>query len=298
MIYLASGFMLLMLAACQNQEHHLTAGAFARPRVAQEDLSRDQSLAGFIKEKYGIDPADLQRDAVGQFNFKKRVHLPELELEIVFPFVLGGHSSPCLILHDAKNAKIYHKCDVASANGHHVAKLENRVKKHLLEQSRGSEFLNLPDSIVYAAASDPVIKAVEDYLNHAFVDTLISEPLFLGLLDLCYDGLGYSRISGTPEAFLSTASRELHDHLRSERAQGLEVSQEALRHVVARMNRLWGAVVGNHSGQYTAIYQSSRAKAKVACVSLGYVKLNARADSADKHHYALYVDELLLLPHE
>ena len=81
----------------------------------KEGALPEKLLETFIIEKYGVNP-NQPGDTV-MYSFNHRVYLPELELEMIFPIIPGGHSEPCIIFFDQKNMRFYHKCNSGGYGG-------------------------------------------------------------------------------------------------------------------------------------------------------------------------------------
>ena len=69
-----------------------------------EATSPEKLLEEFIMEKYGVSPSNKLGDSI-MYVFGEGVNLSELELEMIFPVIPGGHTEPCIILFDKKNMR-------------------------------------------------------------------------------------------------------------------------------------------------------------------------------------------------
>ncbi|MCB9299768.1 MAG: hypothetical protein H6566_03905 [Lewinellaceae bacterium] len=262
----------------------------------KEGALPEKLLETFIIEKYGVNP-NQPGDTV-MYSFNHRVYLPELELEMIFPIIPGGHSEPCIIFFDQKNMRFYHKCNSGGYSPSGIL-LQNHVKQFLLEKTSEQEYLTLPDSLYYRQRGEHPVSILESYLNDAFVNEPISESLFLEILDTYFKGLEYSRVKLEAEEFIAQASIALHDLRQKRITEEFPCSQECIRYVVYELNRL-REPTESAFGTYKAIYQSKNVGAKIVSIKLDIGKLRTTGppyySSVDKYYYTLEADRILLAP--
>jgi hypothetical protein len=276
----------------------MLSSVFSCTPVAKENPSPVQSLAGFIKEKYGVDPDTLQNAA--SLHFNRQINIPELELELVLPMMGEAGFEPCLILFDKKNTRFYNQCDSSAKYGFSAVRLENRVKQSLVKEEEKPEYLALPDSLYYKISLRHPVEVIGDYLNDAFADKPISEALFFKALDAYFEALGFARSMLGREEFIAQASKVLHHYIQENASGGQPFSAESINHAVYELNRLREHPAGGGSAAYSAIYQAESAATKVVSVSLEIDKLASAGppyySSADKYYYSLNARNVLLVP--
>lgn len=185
--------------------------------------------------------------------------------------------------------------------------MENIVKKHLLKKENKPEYSALPDSFYYRKSREASIGVFEDYFNDAFVDEPISKALFLKIIDVYFEGLGYTRSTLSTENFIAQASEVLNNGIQQNISFSEEFpcSQECFRYNAYELNWL-REPTESPFGTYKAIYQtdivylSSSLAAKVISVKLDIGKLKTTGppyySSTDKYHYTLEADRILLAP--
>jgi hypothetical protein len=276
----------------------MLSSVFSCAPVAKENPSPVQSLAGFIKEKYGVDPDTLQNAA--SLHFNRQIYIPELELELVLPMMGEAGFEPCLILFDKKNNRFYNRCDGSAKYGFSAVRLENRVKQSLIKEGGRPEYLALPDSLYYKIPQRHPVEVIGDYLNDAFTDKPISEALFFKASDSYFEALGFARVMSGREEFIAQASKVLHHYIEENASGGQPFSAESINLAVYELNRLREHPAEGESAAYHAIYQAESAATKVVSVSLEIDKLASTGppyySSADKYYYSLNARNVLLVP--
>ncbi|TVL95671.1 MAG: hypothetical protein CV087_24190 [Candidatus Brocadia sp. WS118] len=275
----------------------LLFSVFSCTPVLKEDLSPEQSLEKFITRKYGVNPDTLK--SATYLNFNRRIYIPELELEFVLPMMGEAGFEPCLILFDKENTRFYNKCDGSVKYNFSAIYLENRVKQYLLEKEQKPEYLALPDSMYYKIKEEHPIGVVEDYLNDAFVDTLISEALFFQILDAYFKEISFARVELKREETILQASTILHNYIQESTSGEFPCSQECIEYAVYELNRLRDPIE-NEEGTYRAIYQSKNVATKLVSIKLDIGKLASTGppyfNSINKFYYSLEVNRILLAP--
>lgn len=162
--------LLLSFLSCSEQKD--------QPKKLKEEV-----ITNFFKIKTGEDINSLDENTKSWLDLSKIVNIPEFSIEYYFPENrnTGIH---CLFIYDTKTNNYYFRCN-ANDNVPNINDLrKNEISKY---------FKNIApveiDSIAYPREKTYSEEAIVDYLNEAFLDSLISFEKFKLLLDKYYENL-------------------------------------------------------------------------------------------------------------
>lgn len=142
--------------------------------------SKEQIIRDFFLKKTGIDLAQSNNDTRAQFNLNEPVSIPELDIEYYFPYFRT--TIGCFYIYDNKSSNQYFKCN-ANYNYGNI----NDLRKNEIPDIAGDNVVFDVDSIGYFRERTYPEEAISDYLNDAFLDSLISFEQFKRLLDRYYE---------------------------------------------------------------------------------------------------------------
>lgn len=145
--------------------------------------TKEEIIANFFLQKTGEDIKSFHENTEIWLDLSKIVNIPEFGIEYYFPENrnTGIH---CLFIYDTKTNNYYFRCN-ANDNVPNINDLrKNEISKY---------FKNIApveiDSIAYPREKTYSEEAIADYLNEAFLDSLISFEKFKLLLDKYYENL-------------------------------------------------------------------------------------------------------------
>lgn len=153
--------------------------------VQNENLpqkSKEQIINDFFLKKTGIDLSRKDEKSVSWLELPKPLIIRELNIEYYFPSTSTGIK--CFYIFDNKTNNNYFKC-----NGNEDLWRVNELRKNEI-----IEYANVTDSIGFFWEKSYPEEAIEEYLNEAFLDSLVSYKVFKLLLDKYYQEVSYGRI--------------------------------------------------------------------------------------------------------
>jgi len=151
--------------------------------VQNENLpqkSKEQIINDFFLKKTGIDLSKEYDTGGNWLELSKPVHIPELGIEFYYPYM--GTTIECLYIFDNNTKRNYFKCNANDAIPN-INELRKNETTNYVEDIGAFGI----DSMGYFREKTYPEQAIEDYLNDAFLDSLISFERFKLLLDTYYE---------------------------------------------------------------------------------------------------------------
>ncbi|MBL7793500.1 MAG: hypothetical protein JNK77_14315 [Saprospiraceae bacterium] len=146
-----------------------------QPKKVKEEI-----ITNFFKIKTGEDINSLDENTKVWLDLSKIVKIPELSIEYYFP-QNRNTGIDCLFIFNNKTNNTYFRCN---ANDN-VPNVNDLRKNEIIKYNNNIHTIDV-DSIAYFREKSYPEEAIADYLNDAFLDSLVSFEKFKLLLDRYY----------------------------------------------------------------------------------------------------------------
>ncbi len=269
--------LLLLLSSCLHQEEV--------PRKSKEQLIND-----FYLKKTGIDLSKEYDTGGNWLKLSKPVRIPELDIEYYYPYM--GTTIKCLYIFDNKIKRNYFKCNANDA----IPNINELRKNEMMKYVEDIGDFGI-DSMGYFREKTYPEQAIEDYLNDAFLDSLISFERFKLLLDTYYENednlhISYFDINDTLNVknLMKLLKGEM-DALNAENRIEINKKDKLLRDVNYML-----LPPGPHD-QYKLIYSlPDKMRFRVIKLLVHSLHANYNLDSVnfDKYYYSMVIQDISL----